>query len=141
MLEEIHYDCLILGAGISGLDVAYHIQKHCKWANYAILERRASLGGTWDFFKYPGLRSDTDMFIYGYSWKIWNSSKPIAQAKDILTYLTEAAEEQGIIKHIYFNSDVKSADWSSTDNNWHLATTDGQRYVEYFDQSNNSFEV
>ena len=81
-------------------------------------------------FKYPGLRSDTDMFIYGYSWKIWKSAKPIAPAEDILAYLKEAAEEQGIMKHIKFNSDVKSADWVSSDNCWHLITTNGHRYVE-----------
>ena len=130
MSEEIHYDCLILGAGISGINAAYHVQKHCKWANYVILEKRSNLGGTWDFFKYPGLRSDTDMFIYGYSWKIWKSAKPIAPAEDILAYLKEAAEEQGIMKHIKFNSDVKSADWMSSDNCWHLITTNGHRYVK-----------
>ena len=129
MEGEIYHDCLILGAGISALDVAYHLQKYCKWASYAILEKRSNLGGTWDFFRYPGLRSDTDMFIYGYSWKIWKSSQPIAPAKDILAYLKEAAEEEGIMKHINFNNDVQSADWTSSDNHWHLSTIDGHRYI------------
>jgi len=128
MAEEIHFDCLILGAGISGLDAAYHIQKHCKWANYAILERRANLGGTWDFFKYPGIRSDSDMYTFGFSWKIWKSAKPIAPAEDILAYLKEAAEEQGIMKNIHFKTDIQSADWKSSDNRWHLVTTNGHRY-------------
>jgi len=128
MVEETHYDCLIIGAGISGLDAAYHIQKHCDWAKYAILERRQNIGGTWDFFKYPGIRSDSDMYTFGFSWKIWKSAKPIAAAEDILVYLKEAAEEQGIMKNIHFNTDIKSADWKSSDNRWHLVTTNGNRY-------------
>jgi len=128
MEEEIHFDCLIIGAGISGLDAAYHIQKHCEWAKYAILERRQNLGGTWDFFKYPGIRSDSDMYTFGFSWKIWKSAKPIAPAEDILEYLKEAAEEQGIVKNIHFNTDIQSADWKSSDNRWHLVTKNGHRY-------------
>ena len=70
MSEVNHFDCLILGAGISGLDVAYHLQKYSPWASYRILERRDNIGGTWDFFKYPGLRSDSDMFTFGYQFFI-----------------------------------------------------------------------
>ena len=103
------------------------LKKHCKWANYAILERRANLGGTWDFFKYPGIRSDSDMYTFGFSWKIWKSAKPIAPAEDILAYLKEAAEEQGIMKNIHFKTDIQSADWKSSDNRWHLVTTNGHR--------------
>ena len=128
MVEENHYDCLIIGAGISGLDAAYYLQQHCKWASYAILERRANLGGTWDFFKYPGIRSDSDMYTFGFSWKIWKSAKPIAPAKDILEYLNEAAEEQGILKHVNFHTDVASATWESSDNLWHLTTAMGKKY-------------
>ena len=63
-----HYDCLILGAGISGLDVGYHLQQHSPWASFLILDRRENLGGTWDFFKYPGIRSDSDMFTFGWDF-------------------------------------------------------------------------
>jgi len=128
MSEEKHFDCLIIGAGISGLDAAYHIQEHCKWASYAILERRNNLGGTWDFFKYPGIRSDSDMYTFGFSWKIWESATPIATAEEILAYLNEAAEEQGIKRKIQFNTDIKTADWKSEDNRWHLETTTGEKY-------------
>lgn len=128
MEKENHFDVLIIGAGISGIDAAYHIQKNCDWASYAILERRGNLGGTWDFFKYPGIRSDSDMYTFGFSWKIWKSAKPIAPAKDILDYLKEAAEEQGIVEKIQFNTDVKSADWKSNDNCWHIVTSKGVRY-------------
>merc|ERR550517_1971273 len=82
MVGEEHFDCLVIGAGISGLDAAYHLQKHASWASYAILERRSNLGGTWDFFKYPGIRSDSDMFTFGFSWKIWRSAEPIATGAD-----------------------------------------------------------
>ena len=82
---------------------------------------------TWDFFKYPGIRSDSDMYTFGFSWKIWKSPKPIAPAKDILDYLKEAAEEQGMVEKIQFNTDVKSADWKSTDNCWHIITSKGVR--------------
>ena len=65
MSEEIYRDCLILGAGISGIDAAYYIQQYCPWASFLVLERRSNLGGTWDFFKYPGIRSDSDMYTFG----------------------------------------------------------------------------
>jgi len=123
MTREQHFDCLIIGAGISGIDAAYHLNTHCSWANYAILERRANLGGTWDFFKYPGIRSDSDMFTFGFSWKIWRSAKLIAPGEDILAYLNDAANEQGIMEKIMFNTDVRKAAWSSSDNRWHLTTT------------------
>jgi len=125
---EKHFDCLIIGAGISGLDAAYHLQEHCQWASYAILERRANLGGTWDFFKYPGIRSDSDMYTFGFSWKIWKSAKPIAPAEDILHYLKEAADEQDIMKNIMFNTNITTAAWESANNRWHLDTTSGTKY-------------
>jgi len=128
MEKEEHFDCLIIGAGISGLDAAYHLQEHCHWASYAILERRANLGGTWDFFKYPGIRSDSDMFTFGFSWKIWQSANPLATGDEILEYLKEAAEEQGIDGQIKFNTNIESAAWVSTDNIWHLTTSTGRRY-------------
>ena len=128
MAEEKHTDCIIIGAGISGLDAAFHLQKHCKWAKYVILERRANLGGTWDLFNYPGIRSDSDMYTYGFSWKIWKSAKPIATKKDIMDYLKEAAEEQGIMRNMKLNANVDTASFSSSDNRWHLVTREGLRY-------------
>jgi len=127
-MDEDHYDCLVLGAGISGLDAAYHLQTHCPWATYAILERRANLGGTWDLFKYPGIRSDSDMYTFGFSWKMWKSATPIATAEEIRSYLNEAANERGIKQNIHFNTDVESAAWDSKDNQWHLVTKRGKRF-------------
>merc|ERR1712223_184738 len=128
MARDEHFDCLVIGAGISGLDAAYHIQKHASWANYQILERRSNLGGTWDFFKYPGIRSDSDMFAFGFSWKIWRSAEPIATGAAIMSYLKEAAEEQGLMEKIRFNTDIGSASFASEDNKWHLVTKSGARF-------------
>jgi len=104
------------------------LNTHCDWVNYAILERRSNLGGTWDFFKYPGIRSDSDMYTFGFSWKIWKTSKPIATGEEIMTYLTEAANEQGIMDKIMFNTDVKKAEWVSKNNCWYLTTTKGTTF-------------
>lgn len=128
MADEQHFDCLILGAGISGLDAAYHLQQHSSWATFAILERRANLGGTWDFMKYPGIRSDSDMYTFGFSWKIWKSAKPIATSEEILKYLKDAAEEQGITSKIQFNTNMDTAAFTSSDNRWHLVASDGRKY-------------
>lgn len=126
--KGLHYDVIIIGAGISGIDAGYHLNTYCPWANYTILERRANLGGTWDFFKYPGIRSDSDMYTFGFSWKIWKSAKPIAPAEDILEYLNEAAKEQNIMEKIKFNTDIKTVIWSSNDKCWYLTTTTGLQY-------------
>ena len=128
MAEDLHFDCIIIGAGISGIDAAYHLNEYSGWASYTILERRPNIGGTWDFFQYPGIRSDSDMYTFGFSWKIWKSSVPIASKEAIIDYLKEAANEQGIMEKINFNTDVKSAIWSSNDKKWHLTTTTGIRY-------------
>ena len=127
-MSNISYDCLIIGAGISGINAAYYLQKHCPWATYRILENRSNLGGTWDLFKYPGIRSDSDMFTFGFSWKVWSSPGAIASGAEILAYLKEAAVENDILKHVDFDTDVKSAEWRSADNQWHLVATDGKLY-------------
>eukprot|EP00450_Noctiluca_scintillans_P037334 CAMPEP_0194543360 /NCGR_PEP_ID=MMETSP0253-20130528/85660_1 /TAXON_ID=2966 /ORGANISM="Noctiluca scintillans" /LENGTH=498 /DNA_ID=CAMNT_0039390113 /DNA_START=33 /DNA_END=1529 /DNA_ORIENTATION=- len=132
MTEESYTDCIVIGAGISGLDAAYHLQKHCSWASFVLLERRSNIGGTWDFFKFPGLRSDSDMYTFGFSWKAWESPKPIAPVDDIMRYLTEAAEQEHIMEKIKFNVDVASAQWTSSDNLWHLVTRNGDRYCSNF---------
>ena len=126
--KGIHYDCIVIGAGISGINAGYHLNTYCKWANYIILERRSNIGGTWDFFKYPGIRSDSDMYTFGFSWKIWRTATPIAEGKDILDYLKEAVYEQNIIQNIKFNTDVKTLVWSSDDKRWYLKTTNGLEY-------------
>ncbi len=113
-------DVAIIGAGISGISAAWHLQNRCPDKSYAILERRADLGGTWDLFKYPGIRSDSDMFTLGFRFKPWRSAVSIADGASIKAYIKEAANENGIDKHIRYGTTVTAADWSDADNAWTL---------------------
>ena len=116
--SSTHLDLLIVGAGISGIAAAYHLQKDCPKRSFAILEARDALGGTWDFFKYPGLRSDSDLYTFGFSFKPWTSDKAIADAATILAYLKETAAEFGIDKRIRYRQRVVDASWNSQDALW-----------------------
>ncbi|MGY4708124.1 flavin-containing monooxygenase [Mycolicibacterium sp. CBM1] len=113
-----HIDVVIVGAGISGISAAWHLQDRCPSKSYVVLERRANLGGTWDLFKYPGIRSDSDMFTLGFRFKPWTSEKAIADGPSILSYLEETVRECGIDKHIRFGQRVVAADWSTAENRW-----------------------
>lgn len=113
-----HLDVVIVGAGISGISTAWHLQDRCPTKTYAILERRENIGGTWDLFKYPGIRSDSDMFTLGFRFKPWTSAKAIADGASIWNYINEAAAENGIDKHIRTGHRVTSVDWSDADNRW-----------------------
>lgn len=113
-----HFDVLIVGAGLSGIGAAHHIQDNCPWASYAILEARDSIGGTWDLFRYPGIRSDSDMFTLGYSFRPWQGEKSISDGASILQYIKDTASEAGIDKRVRFGHRVVSADWSEGDNRW-----------------------
>jgi monooxygenase len=119
-------DVVIVGAGISGISAAWHLQDRCPDKSYVILERRENLGGTWDLFKYPGIRSDSDMFTLGFRFKPWTSEKAIADGPSIMNYLKETVAEHGIDKHIRYNQKVVAADWSDVDNRWTVRIeTDG----------------
>ena len=124
MSQSTHVDVLIVGAGISGIGMAYHLQKQCPDRSYAILEGRPDLGGTWDLFRYPGVRSDSDMHTLGYSFKPWKEAKSIADGPSILNYLRETATENGIDKKIKFNHLVTNASWSSESATWTVTATD-----------------
>ena len=113
-----HFDVLIVGAGLSGVGAAYHLQTNCPGKTYAILEGREAIGGTWDLFRYPGIRSDSDMYTLGYSFKPWREAKAIADGPSILNYVRETARENGIDRHIRFNHQVKRAYWSSEEAAW-----------------------
>lgn len=113
-----HIDVLIVGAGLSGVGAAYQLQRAFPQRTYAILEGRAALGGTWDLFRYPGIRSDSDMYTLGYRFKPWLGEKSIADGDTILDYVRETAAENGIDRHIRFQHRVLRAEWSSVDNRW-----------------------
>jgi monooxygenase len=120
-----HLDVLIVGAGISGISAAWHLQDRSPSKTYAILERRENMGGTWDLFKYPGIRSDSDMFTLGFRFKPWTSAKAIADGREILSYIKDAAAENGIDKKIRYNHRVVAADWSDADNRWTVTVDTG----------------
>ena len=113
-----YFDVLIVGAGLSGIGSAYHLQTKCRKRNYVILEGRDAIGGTWDLFRYPGIRSDSDMHTFGFNFKPWKDAKAIADGPSILKYLQETVEENGIDKHIRFGHSVKKATWSGEDAIW-----------------------
>jgi monooxygenase len=116
--KQIEIDVLIIGAGISGIGAAYHLQKYCPAKSYAIIEARSAVGGTWDLFRYPGIRSDSDMFTFGYNFKPWQSPKAISPGADIKAYISEAVHENGIGEHIVFEHKVVIANWDSTSARW-----------------------
>jgi cation diffusion facilitator CzcD-associated flavoprotein CzcO len=119
-----HVDVLIVGAGLSGIGAGYHLQAECPGKTYAILEARDASGGTWDLFRYPGIRSDSDMFTLGYSFKPWKAAKAIADGPSILSYVRETAADHGIDRHIRFNHRAVRAEWSTADACW---TVEAQR--------------
>ncbi|CAM4122978.1 NAD(P)/FAD-dependent oxidoreductase [Nocardia ninae] len=115
-----HLDVVIVGAGLSGIGAAYRLQTECRGKTYAILEARDAMGGTWDLFRYPGIRSDSDMFTLGYPFKPWREAKSIADGPSILRYINETATEFGIDRHIRYQTKVVAADWSSETARWTL---------------------
>ena len=117
-----HFDVLIVGAGISGIDAAYHLLQHCPGKSFALLDNQESFGGTWLTHTFPGIRSDSDLFTFGYKWKPW-SGPPIATAGEILKYLDEALDENDIRRHIRYRHRVTDATWSSDDEHWTLDVT------------------
>ena len=117
-----YFDVVIVGAGLSGIGAAYHLQTNCPDKSYAILEGRDSLGGTWDLFRYPGIRSDSDMHTLGYNFKPWRKAKAIADGESILKYVRSTAIENNIEQHIQYSQSVKKASWSSGDAAWTIET-------------------
>jgi monooxygenase len=113
-----HVDVLIVGAGLSGIGAACHLQEECPSKTYAVLESRGAIGGTWDLFRYPGIRSDSDMFTLGYAFRPWTGSKSIADGGAIRTYIQDTAREYGVTDRIRFHHQVLSAEWSGQDARW-----------------------
>jgi monooxygenase len=126
MQHEDHVDVLIVGAGLSGIGAARHLQTNCPDRRYLILEGRGSIGGTWDLFRYPGIRSDSDMYTLGYSFKPWSQAKAIADGASILAYVRDTAKEGGIEKNIRFGHRVVRASWSAPDTKWTVVAEHGE---------------
>jgi cation diffusion facilitator CzcD-associated flavoprotein CzcO len=118
VMADAYFDVVIVGAGLSGIGAAWHLQDKCPDRNYLILEERESMGGTWDLFRYPGIRSDSDMYTLGYNFKPWKEGKAIADGPSILKYIRETASEAGIDRNIRYQHKMTSAKWSSEDAAW-----------------------
>ncbi|MGW4631906.1 flavin-containing monooxygenase [Nocardia sp. NPDC004415] len=124
--EPEHLDVVIVGAGLSGVGAAYRLQTLRPGSTYAILEAREQLGGTWDLFRYPGVRSDSDMYTLGYAFKPWLGKKPLADGASILDYIRETATEFGIDRHIRYSSKVVAADFDTAAARWRLEIEDSR---------------
>ncbi|HEX5990141.1 MAG TPA: NAD(P)/FAD-dependent oxidoreductase [Solirubrobacterales bacterium] len=125
-----HVDVLIVGAGLSGVGAGAHLQQNCPGKSYAILESREAIGGTWDLFRYPGIRSDSDMYTLGYSFKPWTDEDSIAAGEKIRNYIQETAREYGVEEKIRFGHKVVSAEWSSDEALWTVRVERGGETVE-----------
>jgi monooxygenase len=119
-----HVDVLIVGAGVSGIGAACHLTRDCPGKSYLILERRQAIGGTWDLFRYPGIRSDSDMFTFGYDFRPWNETKVLADGPSIQKYIAATAAEYGVDKHIRFGIYALRASWSSEQGLWTIEARD-----------------
>ncbi|MCB1836568.1 MAG: NAD(P)/FAD-dependent oxidoreductase [Alcanivoracaceae bacterium] len=126
-----HFDVVIVGAGLSGIGMARHLQKECPDKRYVILEGREAIGGTWDLFRYPGIRSDSDMFTLGYNFRPWINKKSIADGADIRQYVNDVANDEGITPNIRFKHTVVRSDWSSEDCQWTVQATVGKKKVTF----------
>jgi monooxygenase len=125
------FDVLIVGAGLSGVGAGVHLRRHCPDKTFVVLEGREAVGGTWDLFRYPGVRSDSDMHTLGYNFKPWKDSKAIAEGPSIRAYVREAAEENGIVPHIRFKHLVRRLSWSSADALWTVEAEHAGRAVSF----------
>ncbi len=128
--EREHVNVLIVGAGLSGIGAGAHLQRNCPGKTYAILESRESIGGTWDLFRYPGIRSDSDMYTLGYSFKPWNDQDSIAAGEKIRNYIRETAREYRVEDKIRFGHKVVSAEWRSGEALWTVRAEQGGETVE-----------
>jgi cation diffusion facilitator CzcD-associated flavoprotein CzcO len=127
-----HVEVLVVGAGLSGIGAAFRLQTECPDRSYVILEGRETNGGTWDLFRYPGVRSDSDMFTLGYPFRPWRQPTAIAAGETILSYLRDTATEYGIDKNIRYGQRVVSAAWSTVDGRWTVRTAAGDEWTCMF---------
>ncbi len=127
-----HFDAIIIGAGISGISAAYHLQKYNPSKTFRVLEQRQALGGTWDLFNYPGIRSDSDMYTFGFSFRPWDDKSAIAEKSKIIDYLNATVSEYDIDAHIQYSVEVSKASWSSDNATWSLTAKNGEQFTCHF---------
>mmetsp|Transcript_49110 Transcript_49110/g.106951 ORF Transcript_49110/g.106951 Transcript_49110/m.106951 type:complete len:486 (-) Transcript_49110:384-1841(-) len=120
------YDIVVVGAGLSGVCVGYYLKQYCSDKSFAILEGRDNIGGTWDIFRYPGIRSDSDMYTFGFSFRPWTNVRSVGTGPEILQYIKDTAEEFGIDKHIQCSTRVLKESFSSKEGRWSLSTSKGE---------------
>lgn len=125
------FDVIIVGAGISGINAAYRVQSQLPGYSYAVLEARDSVGGTWDLFRYPGIRSDSDLFTFGFPWNPWNQPEAIAAGGAIVQYIKDSAAKFGIDKHILFQHRLTLASWSTEEQVWTLSVQSNGETLQY----------
>ncbi|HCV33766.1 MAG TPA: FAD-containing monooxygenase EthA, partial [Acidimicrobiaceae bacterium] len=133
-MDRTHLDVLIVGAGISGISGAVHLKERCPDRSFAVLEGRSDIGGTWDLFRYPGVRSDSDMHTLGYRFKPWRHEKSIADGPSIMEYLRETIAEYDLARHIRFGHRVVRAEWSSTQSCWTVTARHSDPNTGAFDE-------
>ncbi|MFT5144768.1 MAG: monooxygenase, partial [Thalassolituus oleivorans] len=131
-VEPVNVDVLIVGAGISGIGMAWHLQQKCPGLSYTILEAREAIGGTWDRFQYPGIRSDSDMYTFGFAFRPWTAGGAFADGPAIREYVRATATDNGIDQHIRFGHRVASADFDTKTARWHVETERGEVFSARF---------
>ena len=117
-MSEVDFDVLVVGAGLSGIGAGYRLQTECPDKSYAILEAREAIGGTWDLFRYPGIRSDSDMFTLGYRFRPWTETRAIADGATIREYVRDTARERGIDRAVRYGHRMVAAEWSNATARW-----------------------
>ncbi len=127
-----HYDAIIVGAGISGISAAYHLHRYQPGKRYRIFEKRENLGGTWDLFNYPGVRSDSDMYTFGFNFRHWDDDSSIAEKSKIISYLKATVKEFGIDQNIQYQAEIIKAQWLSESSHWLLSLRSGEQVTSQF---------
>ena len=125
-MSSNHFDVLVIGAGLSGIGMACHLKQNCPNKTFAILERRQAIGGTWDLFRYPGIRSDSDMASFGYDFRPWDGLSILADGTSIRQYINQTAQEFDVQGKVHFSLKIVHANWNSSQQYWEVEALNEQ---------------